>query len=125
MGGESTAGVESKAAVNFTLAYPNRLKTGLQTNEANFDSAAHSPSTLQLFNPSTAASRFNLTPSPLLRRLQPVTNARFGEEQAGIGRIGFDLVAQVNQIDTQVRGLRFRLRAPHFAQQKPVREHAT
>ena len=38
-------------------ASPNRLKTGLQTNEKTLAAASDSPSTLQLFNPSTAGSR--------------------------------------------------------------------
>jgi hypothetical protein len=32
-------------------ASPNRLKTGLQTNEQTLAAASDSPSTLQLFNP--------------------------------------------------------------------------
>ena len=45
----------TRPALDFTRAYLNRLKTGLQTNEKTVAVASFSPSTLQLSNPSTTA----------------------------------------------------------------------
>src|SRR3990172_10594846 len=52
--------------------------------------------------------------------LKTVSDAVFGEDMAGIKRVGFDFLAQAADVDAQVFGFVAVFRAPHALEQLPV-----
>ena len=55
---------------------------------------------------------------------EPVADAGFGDQVLGLGRIVFDLLAQLAHVDTQVVRVVRMAWSPHRLQQLPVGEHA-
>ena len=54
---------------------------------------------------------------------QPVAHAGLGQQEARLGRIGFDLGAQLAHVQPQVVRVFGELRPPHVGQQRAVRDH--
>src|SRR5438128_2677665 len=57
-----------------------------------------------------------------LLSIKAIANPRFGHDVARLGRIGFDLLAQLSDEDAQIFVLLGIVAAPDGAQQRPVRQ---
>ena len=62
-------------------------------------------------------------PRQLILADQPVADAGLGDEQLRLGRVRFQFLPQVRQIDAQVVGLLDRVRAPDLAEYLAVGQH--